>query len=176
MHVCIFLPCSEKVFRYSYQSYTQNYTQLFGVPTVVRVPQECTYRQLYDAIYKRCDRYLLSWKQAKEKLMGDGTYRCSCKHPLLSTVVHCHPLSPTVSHCHPLLSTVTHCHPLLSTVTHCHPLLPTVTHCYPLSPTVVHCRPLSPTVTHCCPLSPTVTHCYPLSPTVVHCRPLCVPL
>eukprot|EP00731_Ephydatia_muelleri_P021821 Em0014g412a len=51
-----------KEVRYTYQSYTQRSTQLFGLPLVVEVPRDqCTYRVLYDAILDRCRRYVKKW-------------------------------------------------------------------------------------------------------------------
>ena len=41
--------------KYTYQSYSQRYHQLFGLPLVVKMPRaECTYRQLYSTIITWC--------------------------------------------------------------------------------------------------------------------------
>jgi len=52
--------------KYTYQSYSQRYHQLFGLPLVVRVPRvECTYRHLYSTIMTWCRRYVKTWAEAK---------------------------------------------------------------------------------------------------------------
>ncbi len=52
--MALFSPSVREV-RYTYQPYTQRYHHLFGLPVVVPVPrQNCTYRNLYDAVMKTC--------------------------------------------------------------------------------------------------------------------------
>ena len=52
---------SERQVNYSYQSYSQKYHQLFGIPMVVKMRRQCTYRDLYAAIYQRYAHALSEW-------------------------------------------------------------------------------------------------------------------
>ena len=62
----------ERHVSYSYQSYSQKYHQLFGVPMVVKMPKKCTYRELYAAIYQRYGNALTPWSEAKQQTTEPG--------------------------------------------------------------------------------------------------------
>ena len=57
---------------YSYQSYSQKYYQLFGVPLVIKMPKKCTYRDLYTAICGRLGGALTAWSEAKQQVSEQG--------------------------------------------------------------------------------------------------------
>jgi hypothetical protein len=57
-----------KKVNYGY-SYTQRYHNLFGLPTIVRVPRNTsTYVTVYQAVLARCSRYVCSSEEAQRRL------------------------------------------------------------------------------------------------------------
>ena len=70
-------PPSERQVNYSYQSYSQKYHQLFGVPMVIKMPKKCTYRELYSAIYQRYAKALTPWTVVKQLASEKGLLDCT---------------------------------------------------------------------------------------------------
>ena len=53
IQITYFLNFRVRDVRYSSTSYQQHYFQLFGLPMIVTVPQECSYQDIYQAVLQK---------------------------------------------------------------------------------------------------------------------------